>query len=475
MPSAFGVSGKGESLPGFVEPSSYAGAVIWPFAVLGLFSRRREKWPLALLAFLGIAMAVRLVGIADAVSALPIFDIGLNDRMVFLGSFGVAALTALGLERAREGSGSGILLGVAFSGTVLLAAIYVSRRQRNWSALNMPPEYFRYRFFLELLPLLATAGLWILLSRRGAASLAAGLVLLLLIAQRGLEQGGYYPTYPSASFYPPLRALDAIPKKAPERMAAVGFTFIPNIAALYEVEDVRGYEAMTFKPLFDTFPLWCVHQPVWFNRVDNLTRPFLSFLNVRYVLAPPDHRPPEGWKVLYRGEEGQLFENPRALARAFVPRMLWYEANGERQVALLYGSRDFSKEGVVGGSPRAGASVREATPNGEASVRIVAYEPQRMELEVEAARPALVATSMTAWPGWKLTVDDAPVPLVSYNHAFLAFRVTPGRHVAVLRYWPGSFVAGAAISAATLAMTLLAVTVPRWRGGPAPTRMPAET
>jgi hypothetical protein len=70
------------------------------------------------------------------------------------------------------------------------------------------------------------------------------------------------------------RPLEAIPRHVPHRMTAIGYNFIPNIAALYEVEDVRGYEAMTFKPLFETYPLWCVHQPVWYNRVDDPRGPF---------------------------------------------------------------------------------------------------------------------------------------------------------------------------------------------------------
>ena len=80
LPFAFGVSGKGEILQGFAEPSVYAGAVLFPFAALGIFSRRREKWPLIAVGLLGIAMDARAIGIADAVSSLPLFDIGINDR-----------------------------------------------------------------------------------------------------------------------------------------------------------------------------------------------------------------------------------------------------------------------------------------------------------------------------------------------------------------------------------------------------------
>ena len=246
-------------------------------------------------------------------------------------------------------------------------------------------------------------------------------------------------------------------------MTAVGYTFIPNIAALYEVEDVRGYEAMTFRPLADTFKLWCVSQPVWFNRVDDPAKPFLSFLNVRYVLTPPGHRPPAGWKVLSSGgEQGQLLENPLALPRAFVPRSLRHEKDPSRQVVLLEGIHDFADEGVVGESAPSGTIGDESRPNGDASVRIVSYDSQRMELAIDARDAALVATSMTAWPGWKLAVDGEKSPFLSYNHAFLAFRVAPGRHTAVLHYWPDSFTAGVAISGAALLSCLVLLSLKRF-------------
>ena len=70
----------------------------------------------------------------------------------------------------------------------------------------------------------------------------------------------------------------------------------------------------------DTFPLWCVAQPVWFNRIDDPTRPFLSFLNVRWVLTEPSFPPPAGWPVLAEADGLRLLENPAALPRAFVPR-----------------------------------------------------------------------------------------------------------------------------------------------------------
>jgi hypothetical protein len=320
----------------------------------------------------------------------------------------------------------------------------------------MLPGYFESRLLLQVVPLtlaalLALALVW---RRLKPAPLGAGILLLLLLAQRGLEERDYYPTYPSRVFYPPLRSLEKVPRREPWRMAAVGFTFIPNIAALYELEDVRGYEAMTFLPYFETYPLWCVHQPVWFNRVDDPTKPFLSFLNVRYFLAGRRYSRPPGWKVLFEGDEGLLLENPRVLPRAFVPRSLGYSVDGGQRVAVMRSIEDFAEHGVVGEPAPSGSPGGGWQKNGNASVSISSYLPQRMTLEIDAEEPALVATSVTAWPGWKLKVDAAPAALVPYNHAFLAFRVPPGRHTAVLRYLPDGFLVGCGVSAVTLLLCI---------------------
>ena len=103
LPYGLGVSGVGKTAIGFGEPAGYAGAVLLPFAAVGLFVRRRERWPLLLFGLLGLALWARFPGVTDVVASLPLFDIGLNERLVFLAAFAVSALAALGAERIREG------------------------------------------------------------------------------------------------------------------------------------------------------------------------------------------------------------------------------------------------------------------------------------------------------------------------------------------------------------------------------------
>ena len=207
---------------------------------------------------------------------------------------------------------------------------------------------------------------------------------------------------------------------------------------------------MTFLPLWETYPMWCTHQPVWYNRVDDPTTPFLAFLNVRWVLSPVGVAVPTGWPVLAEGEGMRLLENPRALPRAFAPRLLYAEPDSARRLAILGSVRDFGERGVVAESGTAGW-VR----NGEAAVTIREYAAGRLALDVDAREATLVGTSITAWPGWEAELDGQPLPSVSYNHAFLAFRAPAGRHRLTLRYAPDSVRLGAATSLASALLAFL--------------------
>jgi Bacterial membrane protein YfhO len=447
VPYAFGPYGHGRLELGF-QVSSYAGSLLFPLALAGLISSsRRERWPIFLTGLIGVCVGAQMPVVADAVAALPLFDIAINERLAVLGAFALATLAALGAQRLLEGHGRAPFLAGALLAAAAIALLFARVRDRLLS-FDMPEDSLRARVLLQILPLLLSAALVAIFARSARKRAVVGAFLLvLLLVQRGIEAGEIYPTFRSKAFYPALDFLDPIPRREPYRVVAVGYTFIPNVSALYGLEDVRGYEAMTFFPLLETAPLWCVPQPVWYNRVDDPTRPFLSFLNVRWVIAPPGYPAPKGWEVVSEGKGGRLLENPSVLPRAFVPRRVRFENDAGRQLETMKAITDFGADGVVEADGGPGDPTRL---NGKASVRIVSYLPQRMELEIEAKEIALIATSVTRWPGWRLSVDGREGETLVYNRAFLAFRVPPGRHRAVLTYSPESFTRGGLLSAGAL-------------------------
>jgi membrane protein YfhO len=291
---------------------------------------------------------------------------------------------------------------------------------------------------------LVLAVLLVACRRRLTGGTVAAALCVILAAERGVEAIGTYPTWENRAFFPPLEVFDRIPRKAPERTAPYGYLLVPNVSALYEIEDVRGYGPMTLGSLADTYPLWCLELPIWFNRIDDVFRPFLAFLNVRYALVPAAVSPSGSWRTLSEGDGIRVLENPAALPRAFLPAAVRFEPVRERRLEALSQIADYGAEGIVGAAGPAGL-----IENGGGEVRVTSYSGQDMTLRIRTNGPAIVGTSMPAWPGWKLKLDGQRAPLLSYNHAFVGFRVSGGEHEARLFYLPDGFLRGAAVSGAT--------------------------
>ncbi len=461
MPYAFGVSGRGGVTPGFEVPAGYAGAILFPLAFAGLASRRREKFAFATLAALGLALHARLPVVADAVARLPLFELALNERMAFLAAFGIAALAVLGAEWLARGEGRRAFALAAAGAAVLLGGLFALRTAR-WDELAMSGGYRAQRIALQLGPLVLGGAAVVFGRRRTRGAVAA--VVALFAAARVPEISGVYPTDPARAFYPRLPILEKLPRDGPWRTAPIGYVFVPNMSSLYELEDVRGYVSLTLAPLAETFPIWCVPRPVEWNRVADPTTPFLAFLNVRWVIAPSGYATPPGWRLLAEGPEGRLLENLAVLPRAFAPRSLRYERQPAREIELLAKIRDFAAEGIVEAAPPSGAARDTPFPNGRAEVWIARYRADELELEIDAREKTFVGTSIPRWPGWKLSIDGRPRPLAGYNRAFVGFGVEPGRHTATLRYRPDGFTLGAAVTGATLLVSLVLFALPRRRG-----------
>jgi hypothetical protein len=445
----------GLSGPDAGNPGAYAGALLLPLAAVGLAGGDPRRWALLTLLVLGALFGARVAVVTDALAALPLFDISAPEYLLFLAPLALGALAALGAERLAHGAGRGLFL-AASAVTIAAIGAFVLHRTGGFRRFGRHGLPSVDRTLLELAPLVVAAVLLLLARGRRAAALPVALAGVLALG-RVLEVGRLYPSFPEAMLAPRLPALDAVPRDEPVRIAAVGFRFIPNVSALYELEDVRGYESLTLRTYASTYPLWSVPQLGWFSRVDDLERPFLSFLNVGYAIAPEGAPPPRGWTLVARGRGGDVLRNERRLSRVFVPARLRTAPDALQRLSLLNAIADYAEEGVVG--PGAGVADGAGRTNGEASAEIEEYRGSSLTVRVAARAETLVATSISAWPGWRATLDGRPVPSVEYNVAFLAYRVPSGEHRLALRYLPSSVVWGGAVSLVTLALCIVLVAV----------------
>jgi hypothetical protein len=278
-------------------------------------------------------------------------------------------------------------------------------------------------------------------------------IFAIVLLERTYEDGRIYPALDRDAFYPRVPLIAAIPRDA--RMTAQHFAFTANNPAMYGLEDVRGYQAMTNRRLYETYPLWSEYQRAYYNRVDDLTRPFLAFLNVRYAVAQGD--PPEGWRVIAEDRGTRVFENTRELPRAFVPRHVRYtnDAMAEMSEASDFADVAWIEEsGSEDAAASAGGDAGAPRVNGPGSVM-----PRRgglaYDLDVSMANDGWLVVSATHWKGWRATIDGKRVATRFANHAFIGIFVPRGNHRVHLDYLPPSFILGRNISLFALALAAI--------------------
>ena len=445
-----------EGTPGEEEPqderglhhstgTAYAGALLFAPALFALLrARTREKWFFAGVVVFGFLAGAEAPFVSAILARLPIFGLAINARMISFAAFAICVLAAIGLhaaltERRRLAF---FFLFVGVSITVLTIAI----------PSTLTPDFVRANAIREVAPLLLAFALLIAFRTNRAA--AAGLLALLLL-QRVVEIAGYIPAVDRRAFFPAIAGFEQLPRNSePYRIVGQGPLFAPNIAALYGLEDVRGYQAMTFARLAETFQLWSIPQPVWSNRVDDLTAPMLSMMNVRFALSLPDSPIPPSWRLVGRYPGYALLENNGALPRAFVPRVVHTGLNN-----IIRDMRACSDFGAEAWIEAPGPAMDVA--NGAGSVRVRA-DGSRLLLHASMQSPGWIVVSETAWSGWRASSGGNPLKLHFADRAFLGMYVPAGDHDIVLSYRPKAVTTGAIASIAT-AVGLLLFAIARWR------------
>ncbi|MCU1229891.1 MAG: Bacterial rane protein YfhO [Acidobacteria bacterium] len=459
FPMLHGLRFRAEGVGYVPLDASSAGSVVLALALYGIWrARRKESWFFTgMLVFCLLARA-DWPPLSRALQKLPLFNLTINERFSFGAAFCFALLAALGVEELLRRGGDrafGCTLAATF---VAIAAgiVLIDRAQLTNGAQG---SWMQYTHAAELLLLGAAA---IAAVMRPQLRLLAPLMLAAILGQRIVEAGHYYPTLPAAAAYPDIPILRSI-RDSPElfRFAAMYHGLVPGTSTLYGLEDVRGYEAMTFSRYAATYDLWCIPQSVWFNRIDDATRPFLSFLNVRYVLTSSETPVPAGWRVIAEQRGARVIENPHVLPRAFLPRIVRLGANdGSRTLLEMGAATDFSELAWFD-TPLLPQD--RANGNGELKV---AREGNDFHIVADMKESGWVVLSEPAWEGWRVYIDDRRVHDYFANFAFVGFFVPQGHHDVRVVFLPRAFVVGRAVTFATLFALIAAAIIARRRQRP---------
>jgi hypothetical protein len=190
-----------------------------------------------------------------------------------------------------------------------------------------------------------------------------------------------------------------------------------------------------------------------FVNLEDLTRPFLSLMNVRYAVSYAGEVPPAfGWREVLVDRHTRLSK-----MNAFF-RALSFQRNisfGDDLEAMKAETTSASTRGSP--STNTPAITRMVPASSRRKSRKLGYD-----LDANMTAQGFVVISEAAWQGWRAYVDGEPAKIHRANHAFLGVSRSAGTHRIRLVYLPRSFVTGRNVTLATL-LLLIGVRLFGWR------------
>ena len=496
----------------YVEQNAYAGVLPLALAATVTWHNiRRRSSPqrnfvlfFALLAVICLGIALRLP-LLNAINDLPLFNVAANGRMRLVYAFAVAMLAGMGLDEITGSDEHArrtmlrilallalvalLLIVLAYAGFVLFKDELIRSGRAfmaaNWGTpyLPRPPEYYyglveeRYEKKLALfrptnvvmyLPVLIALA-WFALRRwsqrqRASVKTWGYAALGLTLFDAFLVGMPFNPTMEPQYIFPMPDAVQFLQQDHNVyRVSGTGLILYPNSSMLFGISDVRGYDTVVPRRYTDLIDRieghYRFHFHSLFTRADS---PLFDLLNVKYVLT--DQELGGKWELAYRDTGSvRVYRNRDVLPRAFVVyRAEIVEGPAQSLARITDSAFDFRRRVVLEEIP-AGWTEPAEVPAIASSVRFVDYEPNRVQMEVEAAADGLLVLTDTYAPGWKALLDGHPTSLYVADHAFRAVLVPDGIHQVEFVYEPASFWVGMVLSLLTIAILIPALLLFRMR------------
>jgi hypothetical protein len=492
----------------------YAGAATLMLAAVALLRRRTaERIAVTVFALFCLCMVIGIAPVFGVVSSLPGFSAAHNERLLIYFLLCLALLAGWGLDELSAPALPGVWfrrLAVAGCAAIfcvpiawLLVAGTLDLHQLGhglkvaWGFVHPPlpavgtnpignaiGATVRDSALLIWLPLAGAALVliwWRLRSvRRLPAVVFVSLMVLLVAADLFRANMGFNPAIPIRNAVPPATgAIRYLQSQRPNRFIGINTKSLSiplpsDLAMHFGLYDARGYDFPVEKH-FDA--LWRgsvaptagdFTQPEEFADATPASLRALDLLSVSDVLLGPSQAaqtPPRapGLRVVYRGRDGVIYANDRALPRVFVVDRQRTVGSDPAALAAVI-APGFDGRGVavtqspVAGIPQAGRAAPAPAP-APATARLTSYRAQRVQIQATAAKPSLLVLTDSFYPGWKATVDGRSVPVRRVDYLLRGVSIGPGRHTVVFSYQPSSWTIGWVISLLTLLALLAAVAV----------------
>ena len=501
LPDLYGTTEKNSA---FIAPASetnliesasagYAGVLATLLVAPLAWCQRRFRagnlfW--TFLAIFGLSWCLNLPGFVSLLR-LPVLHMMSHNRLVFLTSFAILALTATGLETLLNEPVRrrwwfwlpavllAILCGWCLYRSVVLPATISTQSDfdvfclKKWGDAQAVGDVHHiqawfirhYTIMAEfcLIGVIGWLGLWF--QKPGRFRLFPVLAFFLVADLLRFDCGRSAQCDP-ALYYPPIPALKEI-TRAPLGRIIGGFP--ASVGFMQGLSDIRGYDSIDPARMVDVLETTAGISSTNLTYAETFLLvprgnllppsgvklpPVLDLLNVRYVIfrgtPPPFMHPP------FQSDDYWVLVNSNALPRVFVPRTVKTVAAGRELEEIVSPQFNPADMAFVTAPVELPARCR-------GTVQITGEIPTRIRISAQMETPGLIVLADNWDRGWRAFWNGRPMPVLRTDYTLRGVVVPAGTGTLEFIYRPASVVLGLWLAGLAAIILLSWWAAIRWR------------
>ncbi|MDP2649440.1 MAG: YfhO family protein [bacterium] len=406
--------------------------------------------------------------------SVPFLSSAIPIRIVFVLSFAISILGALGLEWWIENSDNKkklitllpLLLVFAILGMFLFYAVKTDLQIKgfpsNWYIISVRNSVIPIIVFIFCFSILLFG-----FFKKSLRKILGLILCSVFLVQSFLFSQKYFSFSQKIFLYPKAPALEFIKEnQGLYRYWGYGSASLANnFATVYKIYSPEGYDPVNIRAYNELLSSSrkAKYEGI-FSRSDALLYPVADFpfesskstkyrimdlLGVKYIgfeksefeKIDKKRLDLERFKKAWEDSNFIVFENLKVYPRVYLASFYLNIPDRKTAINKLYDPSFDSRKTVI---------LSEKIPLqggvGEGSASIVSYSPNKVEVKVESEKSQIVVLSDAFYPGWKAEVNNKPSKIFLANAAFRGVFVPEGKSNIVFKYSPLSFYLGSFIT-----------------------------
>ncbi len=464
---------------GYIEASGYFGIIPLFFALYAAVVERKNRYVKFFTWTAVLSLLFSMNGIAQILYALrlPIITSGYGSRLFSLFLFGGAMLAGFGLKAFLEHNDRFRMRAfTSYLGSVAILFLLGFAAARWGAPYALQFSNAKIQIVSMVLFGVAGFGYFFFKQKIRFAKVLFMLIVLVLVYGDLFRMGYRFLTFSNTKFLYPDLSVNTFVRS--ETNKSLGRTYGLSEP---ELETIIGiYSTETYNPLYPLRTaklLQALEGKSGETLADNeyylsqgtRMKYALDFLGVSIVAVGTGKNPAlEYWNSpkyekditkIYSYEGNDLYRNVTAYPRFGLYFDIRDEVNdGEALSAIEHQSVDFTRTLLIK------EHLGHEYTSGSGSAQLLSSGLNTLSFRVTSDKPAVFYISDTYFPGWHVSINGAKARLLHANYNFRAVEVPAGDSEVLFWYLPTSFLIGAAISAISIAVSvIMLMAMPVWK------------